>query len=144
MKTNLTLCGFLLLFGCAGEESPPHTTSSPDSASVSAASTSLPTVLTLSYEQRQGKQLYDKYCAVCHGDQGAGDGFNAFNLDPRPRSLADSSYMTALSDPALAQVIALGGRGVNRSVLMPAYRYTFNENQISYLVSYVRTFSQRQ
>lgn len=142
MKTNLTLCCLLLLFGCAGKESSPHTTSSPDSASVSAETVAPPSVITLSYEQRQGKQLYDKFCAVCHGDQGGGDGFNAFNLDPRPRSLADSSYMAALSDPALAQVIALGGRGVNRSVLMPAYQYTFKQNQIAYLVDYVRTFSQ--
>ncbi|MEE9170069.1 MAG: c-type cytochrome [bacterium] len=43
------------------------------------------------YAERKGKHLYAHYCAVCHGASGEGDGFNAFNLDPRPRNLADSS-----------------------------------------------------
>jgi len=33
----------------------------------------------LTYEQQQGKILYTKYCSVCHGEQGKGDGFNAYN-----------------------------------------------------------------
>ena len=34
------------------------------------------------YELRLGKDVYQSYCIGCHGDSGAGDGFNAFNLDP--------------------------------------------------------------
>ena len=47
--------------------------------------------IDFTYAERKGKQLYDHYCAVCHGSSGEGDGFNAFNLDPRLRNLADSS-----------------------------------------------------
>jgi mono/diheme cytochrome c family protein len=93
-----------------------------------------------SFVERQGKQLFDHYCAVCHGAKGEGDGFNSYNLDPKPHSLADSAYVAALSDATLAQVIALGGRGVNKSVLMPAYQNTLNQDKISYLVVYIRTF----
>jgi len=96
--------------------------------------------LKYSFAERQGKQLFEHYCAVCHGAQGVGDGFNSYNLDPKPHSLADSAYVAALSDATLAQVIALGGRGVNKSVLMPAYQQTLNQDQISYLVAYIRTF----
>lgn len=102
-----------------------------------------PNVLSppLTYEQRQGKYLYLKYCAICHGAQGGADGFNTYNLDPKPHSLTDSAYVAALSDGALAQVIRLGGRGVNKSVLMPPYGWTVNEDQILYLVSYVKVLA---
>jgi len=41
------------------------------------------------YKERQGKQLFEQYCVVCHGQSGEGDGFNAYNLTPRPHSLSD-------------------------------------------------------
>ncbi len=90
-------------------------------------------------EQRRGKRLFDHYCVVCHGPGGEGDGFNSYNLDPRPHSLADSAYMAAVSDASLAEIIRRGGRGVNRSVMMPAYGELFSDDQIRYLVDYIRT-----
>ena len=56
--------------------------------------------------------LHAKYCAVCHGKEGKGDGFNAFNLDPRRRDFSDSAYMAALSDDQIVQTITGGGRSV--------------------------------
>ncbi|NOY57310.1 MAG: cytochrome c [Calditrichaeota bacterium] len=92
------------------------------------------------YDERRGKQLYDHYCIICHGENGEGDGFNSYTLDPRPKSLTDSAYVSALSDATLEQIIAFGGRGVNRSVLMPSYQNTLNRDQITYIVKYIRTF----
>jgi mono/diheme cytochrome c family protein len=94
-----------------------------------------------SYEQRQGKDLYIKYCAICHGKEGTGDGFNAFNLDPRPRNFTDATYMDALSDNRLVETISQGGRGVNRSLLMPSWGGRLNRQEIEYVVSFVRSFN---
>ncbi len=105
-----------------------------------------PPVLTsvpLAFEQQQGKDLYGHYCAVCHGDQGAGDGFNSYNLDPKPHSMADSAYMAAFSDRNLEEVIARGGRGVNMSPEMPAYGGTLSPLDIAYITAYVRWLSGR-
>lgn len=94
----------------------------------------------LTYEERQGKQLYTKYCAVCHGQEGKGDGFNAFNLDTKPRDFTDSIYMNALSDERLIETINEGGRGVNRSSLMPSWNGSLKSVEIDYVVSYIRRF----
>ncbi len=92
------------------------------------------------YDQREGKRLFEHYCSVCHGVGGAGDGFNSYNLIPKPNSFTDSVYMSHLSDSNLQQIITLGGESTNKSTLMPAYSHTFTELQIERLVKFIRTF----
>ncbi len=143
----LTLLLPLLLAGCAARKGTGPSVSS-DSVrtndSTVAAHAAVPAEHVLSYEERQGSFLYVKYCAVCHGKEGKGDGFNAFNLDPRPRDFSDSSYMAALSDEQILQTIGGGGRSVNKSPLMPSYGWTIDNRQIRYIAAYIRTFSARQ
>jgi len=57
------------------------------------------------YNVREGRALYSYYCATCHGDEGHGDGLNAYNLDPKPRDLADPSFQKNRTDDELAGVI---------------------------------------
>jgi len=91
------------------------------------------------YDQREGKRLFEHYCSVCHGVGGAGDGFNSYNLIPKPNSFRDSVYMSNLSDSNLQQIIALGGQSTNKSTLMLAYSHTLTEIQIERLVKFIRT-----
>jgi len=72
-------------------------------------------VKTLTYEQREGKCLYAKYRLICHGTEGKGDGFNAINLNPKPKDLTEKQYLRALTDEKLSETISHGGRGVNKS-----------------------------
>ena len=95
---------------------------------------------SLSYEQRQGKHLYVKYCVVCHGTEGKGDGFNAFNLDPKPRNFTDSHYMNALSDERLLETISEGGRGVNKSIQMPSWGGRLTNIERTYVAAFIRHF----
>jgi mono/diheme cytochrome c family protein len=92
------------------------------------------------YDEREGKRLFEHYCSVCHGIKGKGDGFNSYNLNPKPHSFADSNYILQLADSYLNQVITLGGESMNKSVLMPQYAHTLSEIQIDRIVSYIRTF----
>ncbi len=97
-----------------------------------------------SYNERRGKSLYDNYCAVCHGVNGEGDGFNSYNLNPKPHSFADSSYMVKLSEQVLSQIISLGGRSINKSVMMPQYSGTFTDDEMEWIIDYIRTFHQKR
>ncbi|MFH1941531.1 MAG: cytochrome c [bacterium] len=96
------------------------------------------------YPERRGKVLYEQYCSNCHGVEGGGDGLNAYTLDPRPRRLADSVFVSVLYDSLLSRSIAVGGRGIGRSVLMPAYTHTLKVEEISFIVDYIRTLSSKQ
>ncbi|HSP34472.1 MAG TPA: cytochrome c [Thermoanaerobaculia bacterium] len=93
-----------------------------------------------SYELQIGKQVYQHYCAGCHGDTGAGDGFNAFNLDPHPRDLGDPKFLKTKTNADLADAIRRGGAGVGLSSLMPPWGRTLDARQVDAVVLYVRSF----
>ncbi len=94
----------------------------------------------LGYNAREGRAVYRHYCLNCHGEAGAGDGFNAYNLDPRPRALADSVFQASHSDQELAAAIRSGGGAVGLSTGMPPWGRTLNERKIKNTVEYLRTF----
>ncbi len=122
----------------------PQSTAAKDSTAVADSTSAQPakaTAVSLTYEQRQGEVLYSKFCAVCHGTEGKGDGFNAFNLDPHPRDLSDKQYMSAFSRERLYQTIQLGGRGINKSPSMPSWGGRLSKQEIGYLVDYVQSLA---
>jgi mono/diheme cytochrome c family protein len=96
-------------------------------------------ILALGYGAREGRALYRHYCVTCHGDQGMGDGFNAYNLDPRPQSLADSTFQAQHSDSDLVAAIRSGGGAVGLSNQMPPWGRTLSERSIEHIVEYIRT-----
>jgi mono/diheme cytochrome c family protein len=93
----------------------------------------------LGYGARQGRVIFQHYCATCHGTEGHGDGFNAFNLDPKPRDLADPAFQAERSDEDLAAVIRTGGGATGLSTGMPPWGRTLSARQVQDLILYLRT-----
>ena len=91
------------------------------------------------YELEVGKKVYQSYCVGCHGDTGAGDGFNSFNLDPHPRDLADPAFQKKRTNAELADAIRRGGAGVGLTSLMPPWGHTLDDQHINDVVLYVRS-----
>ncbi len=94
-----------------------------------------------SYEVRLGHAVYQRYCETCHGPTGGGDGFNAFNLDPRPRDLSLPAFQKKKTDADLTDAIERGGAGVGLSALMPPWGHTLSKRQVADVVLYLRTLS---
>jgi mono/diheme cytochrome c family protein len=92
----------------------------------------------LPYEARLGKVTYEHYCQTCHGESGAGDGFNAFNLDPHPRDLSDPAFQKSRADADLLDTVRRGGAGVGLSSLMPPFGRTLSERRLNEVVLYLR------
>jgi len=110
----------------------------------------------------KGHQLFLYYCSHCHGASGQGNGYNAVNLDPRPRDLTDRNepYMAESTNEQIFHSIREGVAGAfpeaanqaseskepkkeedeeGGSPLMPYWGRTFSDEEIWDLVAFVRT-----
>jgi len=97
----------------------------------------------LGYNAREGAAVYRHYCSTCHGEEGHGDGFNAYNLDPKPRDLADAAFQAKRSDEDLVAVIRSGGGAAGLSTGMPPWGRTLNERKVRNVVDFLRTLPQQ-
>jgi len=95
-------------------------------------------------EAPPGKELYDKWCAECHGYDGDGQGSAASYMLPRPRDFTLGLYQIRTTasgelptDEDLFRVIRDGMPGTT----MPGWRAKFNDAEIRDLVAYIKTFS---
>lgn len=84
------------------------------------------------------EQVYDVYCAQCHGLKRNGTGVNLPGLSVRPRDHTDTKGMGDTPNEELFKAIKDGGLAVNKSALMPSWGAVLNDQQITEMVKYLR------
>jgi mono/diheme cytochrome c family protein len=94
----------------------------------------------------RGRVIYDRYCAICHGTTGGGDGFNAYNLksafNVTPTAFGDSALFHALSRDTALAMIRDGGAAAGRSPAMPPWGKTLTPGEIVDVWQYIRSLAQ--
>jgi len=83
-----------------------------------------------------GQQLYRKYCQVCHGVEGDGDGIMTNLMKIVPKDLTNPNETNSLDNTELVKNI-LDGKGR----YMPAWRGILGQTDVEALVSYIRLLS---
>ena len=66
----------------------------------------------------QASNIFQSRCAVCHGDDGRGDGPAASNMNPGPVNFHSQSWQASVTDAVIAKAIVNGGAAVGRSSAM--------------------------
>ena len=91
----------------------------------------------------EGKRVYEKSCAHCHGTEGRGDGSAAENLLPRPRDFTRGLYKIRSTetgqvptDQDLFDIITEGMPGTS----MPGWDTSLSANERWEVVAYIKTF----
>lgn len=84
-----------------------------------------------------GKGIYQKYCAVCHGQDGKGNGIMAGLLRIKPVDHTDPDKMDKLNNQDLIRIIYLG----KEEGFMPAWKEILTSTEIQAVVSYIRVLS---
>lgn len=94
-------------------------------------------------QREQGKQLYDKYCAQCHGVDGDGEGHATRRVKPRPRDFTSGKYKFRTTpsgmlptDADLAKVIKDGLPYTS----MPGWPQ-LSDAEIQNVIYYLKSFS---
>ena len=92
-----------------------------------------------SAQAADSKQVYDFYCAQCHGEKGDGKGINVtkdFATDPR--NFTNKEDMEKRSDEDIRSVIKDGGPSISKSPLMPPWGATLSAAEVDGLLAYIR------
>ena len=93
----------------------------------------------LTREQTDGKRLFARYCATCHGDAGQGDGQNAYTLDPKPPDFSES--LKIHEPPYWRQIIEAGSAAVGRSPQCPPWGRTLASSDLDALLGYLQVLA---
>ena len=126
----------VVVFSSCNSEPTPHQAKAPKTDVI--VQKDFQPVADASSVTEETRQVYQRYCAQCHGVKGHGDGINAPYLVVPPRDHTKGDYLETRSDQQLFDVIKLGGLAVGRAPCMPAWGYTFENKTIHSLVSYIR------
>lgn len=93
----------------------------------------------------RGKELYQRYCIGCHGQNGDGRGENAPHVDPRPRDFTSGTFKCRStpsgSIPLDTDLFNTIGRGLY-STAMPPWGPLTRQQRVD-LVAYIKSFSSR-
>lgn len=93
----------------------------------------------LTRQQTDGKRLFARYCATCHGEVGQGDGQNAYNLDPKPPDFSES--LNVHQPSYWRQIIEGGSAAVGRSPQCPPWGPVLASSDLDALVAYLEVLA---
>lgn len=99
-----------------------------------------------SADAAKGRALYEKYCLMCHGPEGRGDGPVGKALTPPPRNFAAHQFKFDTdgdgkkgTDADLKNVIRNGAGKFGGSPLMAPWMQ-LSDADVANLIAYIRTF----
>jgi len=99
-------------------------------------------VISLSYQQAQGKRIFYQQCVWCHADATPAGPSNRSNLTPVPPLLDDGAALNAESDEYMRNVVTLGGTAMGKSAMMPPYGRMLSAEEIRSVISFTRAVAQ--
>jgi mono/diheme cytochrome c family protein len=93
----------------------------------------------LGFEQNQGRQLSELYCARCHDPESTAERVsNHDNLSAQAHAFSDGAVLNKMTDQDLVAIIQHGGPGLGKSAEMPPYGHTLSKSDILALAAYIR------
>jgi mono/diheme cytochrome c family protein len=84
-----------------------------------------------------GKAVFLQNCALCHGNEGHGDGPAAAGLTPKPANFIDVARLSTPADKQV-RIVTNGGASEKLSPLMPAFGDSLSPQQILDAVTFIR------
>ena len=99
-------------------------------------------VISLSYQQAQGKHVFYQQCVWCHADATPAGPSNRSNLTPVPPLLNDGATLNAQSDEYLQNIVTLGGSALGKSAMMPPYGRMLSVEEIESVIAFTRAIAQ--
>jgi mono/diheme cytochrome c family protein len=94
---------------------------------------------TINFNIREGKRLFFHYCSPCHGQAAEGSGryFPSY-IDPQPPDFINSDYLQKTEEKIIFKAIKFGSKAIGKSNYSPAYGETLIDEEIRYVIRYLK------
>jgi cytochrome c oxidase cbb3-type subunit 3 len=90
-----------------------------------------------------GEELYQYYCAQCHGIKADGKGVNATeDLPTAPKDFTSPKTLPVFSDEQIVKTIVQGGPAEQLSFIMPSWAEILSDEEVELLRAYLRKVCQ--
>jgi cytochrome c oxidase cbb3-type subunit III len=99
-------------------------------------------LISLNYQQAQGKRVFNNNCVWCHASATPAGPSNRSNLTPVPPLFTDGETFNSLSDDFMRNTITLGGSAMGKSAIMPPWGQTLTQDEIRAVLAYARAVAQ--
>jgi mono/diheme cytochrome c family protein len=99
-------------------------------------------LISLNYQQAQGKRVFYMHCVWCHADSTPAGPSNRSSVTPTPPLANDGATLNALSDDFMENIITLGGSAMGKSVNMPPWGRTLKQGDIKAVIAFERAIAQ--
>jgi mono/diheme cytochrome c family protein len=94
-------------------------------------------------ESGSGNELYQFYCAQCHGEKGDGKGVNATeDLPTQPKDFTSPKNLPVFSDDQIINTVTHGGPREQLSFIMPPWGNILSDKEIDLLRVHLREICQ--
>jgi mono/diheme cytochrome c family protein len=87
----------------------------------------------------QGREIFEKNCIICHGEDAKGTGELAVALPVRPANLTDCRLTAEDPVEVVEGIIRHGGSYAGRSSVMPAFGNALTDAEIADVARYVKS-----
>jgi len=135
----LYLLPLLTLVACStafsGDVTPPENYQPPVTSQPAAVEPAAQAAQPVMISPANGWQIYNEYCALCHGNTGRGDGEHAARLSNTVPDLADTLYTRSAVPQAWYDLVSAGHPEQN----MPAFMELLSESQRRDVTAYLFT-----
>jgi mono/diheme cytochrome c family protein len=97
----------------------------------------------LAQDSASGEEIYQYYCAQCHGEKGDGKGVNATeDLPTQPKDFTSPKNLPVFSDDQIINTITHGGPREQLSFIMPPWGNILSAKEIKLLREHLRVICQ--
>ncbi len=86
----------------------------------------------------QGQVYYERYCALCHGDDGEG------YKSPAANALSNQDFLVAATDDFLSEAVRRGRTGTKMSPFGAAMDGPIDDAELVDLVAYIRSWQEEE
>lgn len=84
---------------------------------------------------KEGEDLYQKNCSVCHGDKGDGNTWVSHDLDPKPKNFTDPLVITVMTKKRMHDSVINGRSGT----AMQPFKTQLSESEVNLIIDYIQT-----